>query len=101
VLVFELLTGQRPFVRVPPWQRLNHTSPRLQAVAPHLPRGWDALVRRCLERKPEDRFARLDELMAALPDGEPAPAQVVQVRRLWLAVAAAVAVLAALAWKLF
>jgi serine/threonine protein kinase len=101
VLVFELLTGQRPFVRVPPWQRLNDPSPRLQSVAPHLPRGWDALVRRCLERKPDDRFPRLDDLVAALPDDQPAATRVLRVRPVWLAVAAAAVALAALAFKLF
>jgi serine/threonine protein kinase len=67
VLIYELLSGKRPFVRVPPWQRLNDPSPRLATVAPHLPRGWDALVRRCLERRPDDRFQQLDEVVAALP----------------------------------
>jgi serine/threonine protein kinase len=97
VLIFELLTGQRPFVRVPPWQRLNDPSPRLQSVAPHLPRAWDALVRRCLERKPVDRYAHLDELVAALPAEETRPR-----RRLWLALATTAAVaLALVVWKIF
>jgi serine/threonine protein kinase len=97
VLIYELLSGKRPFVRVPPWQRLNDPSPRLTTVAPHLPRGWDALVRRCLERRPDDRFQELDELLAALPG----PA-----RRtpwgFWLAAAAATAaaIAAAVVWKL-
>jgi serine/threonine protein kinase len=98
VMLFELLTAKRPFVRVPPWQRLNDPSPRLATVAPHLPKAWDAVVRRCLERKPEDRFPRLDDLMAALPVlGQPASGH----RRWWLAAAAAtVAALAAVLWKL-
>jgi serine/threonine protein kinase len=70
VLIFELLSGGRPFVRVPPWQRLNEPAPRLAAAAPHLARRWDALVRRCLERKPVDRFQNLDQLVAALPDDD-------------------------------
>jgi serine/threonine protein kinase len=86
VLVYELLSGKRPFVRVPPWQRLNDPSPRLAAAAPHLPRGWDALVRRCLERRPEDRFQQLAQVVAALPrPGRARP------WGLWLAAAAATA----------
>ena len=100
VLLYELLTGTRPFVRVPPWQRLNDPAPRLSSAAPHLARGWDAVVRRCLERKPEDRFPRLDDLLAALPGTEPAtrPGR----WRLWAAaLAAALAVAAAaLVWRM-
>jgi serine/threonine protein kinase len=97
VLVYELLSGQRPFVRVPPWQRLNDPSPRLAAAAPHLPRAWDALVRRCLERKPEDRFQQLDGVLEALPE-PPRPTP----WGLWVAAAAATAaaIAAAVVWKL-
>jgi serine/threonine protein kinase len=101
VLIFELLSGGRPFVRVPPWQRLNEPAPRLTSAAPQAPRAWEALVRRCLEQKPIDRFQKLDDLVAALPgqrlSGGPAA------RRMWWAVAAAAGTLAAVAaaaWKL-
>jgi serine/threonine protein kinase len=95
VLIFELLSGRRPFVRVPPWQRLNDAAPRLATVAPQLPRGWDALVRRCLERQPADRFSGLDQLVAALPAEGPA-----RKRWLWMAVAAALTAAALAAWRL-
>jgi serine/threonine protein kinase len=99
VLLFELLSGQRPFVRVPHWQRLTEPSPRLAPLVPGLGRGWDAAVGRCLERKPEDRFQRLEELLAALPaaGGTPRPDR----RRYWLAaLAATAAAVAALVWKI-
>ena len=98
VLLYELLAGKRPFVRVPPWQRLTEPAPRLASAAPHLPRAWDALVRRCLERKPEDRFGHLEELLAALP----IPGEAGSPRRVWLAALAAVVavIAAAVIWKL-
>jgi serine/threonine protein kinase len=96
VLMYELLSGKRPFVRVPPWQRLNDASPRLAAAAPHLPRTWDALVGRCLQRRPDDRFQELDEVLDALPRPlRPGS------RGLWLAaIAAAAAAVAAAVWRL-
>jgi serine/threonine protein kinase len=98
VLLFELLAGRRPFVRVPPWQRLTEPAPRLATAAPHLPRAWDAVVRRCLEQKPEDRFPDLEQLLAALP----VPGEARGPRKFWVAAiaAAAAATLALGLWKL-
>jgi serine/threonine protein kinase len=99
VLIYELLSGKRPFVRVPPWQRLTEPAPRLASAAPHLHRTWDAVVRRCLERKPEDRFPNLGELLAALP----APGQRAAKPRRWLGAAVAVVTavtVTALIWAL-
>lgn len=67
---YEMLTGQPPF-----------TAPSLQAVLsmqvadpvvpvtrhrPAVPPGLAAIVMRCLEKKPADRFQRAEELLAEL-----------------------------------
>jgi serine/threonine protein kinase len=67
VLLFELLTGRRPFIKISPGHRLLHAAPRATTVLPALPRPWDDLISRCLAQRPQDRFANLEELVAALP----------------------------------
>ncbi|MBI1916654.1 MAG: serine/threonine protein kinase [Planctomycetes bacterium] len=61
VILFELLTGRRPFegkkseevLR----QVLTKSPPRLRELRPGLDRGLEAIVLRCLEREPEHRYA--------------------------------------------
>jgi serine/threonine protein kinase len=72
VLAFEVVTGRRPFVNVPPLQRLRHRSPAPSSVASDLHACWDAIIGRCLELEPSARFAHLDELDAALASSLPA-----------------------------
>ena len=45
---------------------LRDEPPPLPAVAPAVPSGVDAVVRRCLEKRREDRFGSAREVMAAL-----------------------------------
>jgi eukaryotic-like serine/threonine-protein kinase len=78
VLLFELLSGKRPFTDVPPLDRLRREPPRLSSVTPGLPAGWYQLVDRCLERDPDRRWAGAAELAdrlasPALVDGGPGP----------------------------
>jgi tetratricopeptide (TPR) repeat protein len=71
ILLFELLTGTRPFQGEEVWsaarQRLHAPAPSPRALRPGLDRRWEALVLRCLERLPEHRFQRAHEVLAALP----------------------------------
>jgi tRNA A-37 threonylcarbamoyl transferase component Bud32 len=70
IVVFEMLTGQKPFPASSPYmtalRRLQHRAPapseRVDGLAP----VWDAVVGRCLERQPERRFARVQEVASAL-----------------------------------
>jgi len=70
VILYEFATGQLPF----PGQSYATIAGRVlyeQPVAPHRLRGgmpaeFDAVVLRCLEKQPENRFASVPELMAAL-----------------------------------
>jgi len=79
VVMFEMLTGKVPFLGetalATAVKRLQQPapSPRLHAAA--IDARWEAAILRCLERKPEDRFARAGELIAALEDEKPVSAR--------------------------
>jgi serine/threonine protein kinase len=66
VLLFEVLTGRRPFIDTPPVKRLRDKAPLPSSVAPDLHPRWDRIVGRCLELDPGARFPNLGELAAAL-----------------------------------
>jgi serine/threonine protein kinase len=72
VVLYELVTGQRLFeTRTATDALFKHvytqpTPPRLSR--PELPEAVDAIILRCLAKKPEQRFARTDDLAKALHD---------------------------------
>jgi eukaryotic-like serine/threonine-protein kinase len=70
VLAYELLTGQRPFAGNSVQDLLVaqavETPVPLQQLRPEVPPALARLVMRCLEKRPEDRFASAAELLAAL-----------------------------------
>jgi tRNA A-37 threonylcarbamoyl transferase component Bud32 len=70
VVIFEMVTGQKPFAGASPYMaalsRLQRPAPAPSALVPGLSPGWDAVVGRCLERQPERRFARVEEIASAL-----------------------------------
>ena len=70
VLLYETLSGSNPYdgetqearlVRV-----LEHRPPRVEHLAPDVPRDLGALVERLMARKPVDRFPTTDEVVAEL-----------------------------------
>jgi TolB-like protein/Tfp pilus assembly protein PilF len=77
VVMFEMLTGQLPFrggtaIAVAA-ARLNEQPPDPRTLRPDLdPRLADAVLR-SMEQRPDDRWANLDDLLAALRDIEEAP----------------------------
>jgi tetratricopeptide (TPR) repeat protein len=85
VVMFEMVTGTLPFAGETAMQtalaRLAGPPPSPAARRPGLDAVWDATIRRCLARQPEDRFAHAEEVVAAL--GRPPDR-----RRRWLAVSA-------------
>ncbi len=82
VVMFEMLTGKVPFLGetalATAVKRLQHPapSPRLHSAA--IDASWEAAILRCLERRPEDRFARARELVAALENPRASPARPAQ-----------------------
>jgi eukaryotic-like serine/threonine-protein kinase len=70
ILIFEMLTGRMPFENDTPMglavMRLHVDPPPITRYSPGIDGRWAAAVKRCLERKPKDRFASAQELMAAL-----------------------------------
>ncbi|HEX3775329.1 MAG TPA: serine/threonine-protein kinase [Polyangiaceae bacterium] len=71
-VLFELLTGKSPFegesVQVVCANVLSGEPSSLSASAEDAPEALDAILRRCLEKKPEARFESVSELAAALRD---------------------------------
>ncbi|MEO5618232.1 MAG: serine/threonine-protein kinase, partial [Candidatus Eisenbacteria bacterium] len=60
IVLFELLTGRRPFAGTTPADVasaiLRDAPPRVVALRPELPRDLDRIASRCLEKDPRDRF---------------------------------------------
>ena len=105
VVLFEMLTGRLPFKGESPIatavKRLTEAPPRPGSLRAGISERWEAAVLRCLARRPEERFQRAGEVLAAL---EPAPqvtappaAPRLARRRVVLAVAAGFLVAVALA----
>lgn len=96
VVLYEMVTGELPFLGESAFstalKRLQEAPSPPRSRVPDLDPVWDRVILRCLERKPEDRFARAGDAARALETGERLPFRRGPVR--WIA-AAALAVLAA------
>jgi serine/threonine protein kinase len=66
VLLFEALTGRRPFIDVAPMKRLREKAPVPSSIAASLHPRWDRIIGKCLELDPAARYPNLSELAAAL-----------------------------------
>ncbi len=70
VLLFEMRTGTVPFqgetALSTAVKRLQETAPSPRAHLPDIDPRWEATILRCLERKPEDRFATAEDVVRAL-----------------------------------
>jgi serine/threonine-protein kinase len=75
VILYELLTGQRPFARLGFAELLadivTFTPPPPRELSREIPAELSAVVMRCLSRKPQDRFQHIGELAAALAPWAP------------------------------
>ncbi len=116
-LAYELLTGRPPFVGATPQQVLAaHVTEAPEPVTRRrqaIPAPLEAVVMRCLAKRPADRWQTAAELHAALePFGTPsvgitptntAPIRAVAIWRpmRWMVIVAIVLVVAALAWWRF
>jgi serine/threonine protein kinase len=70
VVLFESLTGRRPFARENPIagavQRFTREAPLLSSVIPGANRAWERVIARCLARAPSERYATVDAVRADL-----------------------------------
>ena len=107
VVIFELLTGRRPFVGDTAWATMHATvstpAPEVSRLRPETPPALVRIVSRALARKPEDRYPSARELatdLAALR--APAAIPGLPPGRRWIVVAAALVLLlvaaTAVAW---
>src|SRR6218665_2966973 len=77
VVLFEMVTGQLPFVGDTPMvmaiKRLFEPPPSPGSQVSGLAASWDAALRRCLARQPEDRFPTASRVVEALRGASPSP----------------------------
>lgn len=114
VMAYEMLTGRTPFVGATPQQvlaaQVTQTADPLSRYRPGLPPALEAVVMRCLEKRPSDRWQSASQLHTALEPFAAASTGItptdtpLHVRQSagfpkWLAgAAAAVVLIAAVAW---
>ena len=69
VILFELLTGERPFrgnQRMMLMQIIGDAPPSPRKLQPNIPRDLETICLKCLEKEPRQRFASADVLVAEL-----------------------------------
>lgn len=107
-VLYEMLTGRRAFQKNTSVETmnaiLNEEPPNISEVAPGTPAALQKIVRRCMEKHPEQRFQSASDLafaLEALPDAVEIPPSAIRrrpgLRRIWLWTAAALAA-AVLVW---
>lgn len=73
VILYEMITGKRPFRGTTSMETLIATSrddhERASKIAPEMPLWIDQVIDRCLEKNPADRYSSAKELLAALEAG--------------------------------
>jgi tetratricopeptide (TPR) repeat protein len=81
VVLYEMVTGELPFVGKSAFytalKKLQELPPSPRRRVANLDPAWEAVILRCLEREPADRFAGVEEVMAALAG------EALQPRPLW------------------
>ena len=70
IMLYEMVTGALPFVGDTPFstavKRLKEAPPSPRSLVPDLDSKWVAVILRCLERDPADRFASAGDMVKAL-----------------------------------
>jgi serine/threonine protein kinase/tetratricopeptide (TPR) repeat protein len=70
VMLFEMVTGRLPFEgeyeASMAYAIVNETPPGVRRFNPGVPAELEMIIRRCLARRPEDRYATATELLVAL-----------------------------------
>ena len=107
VVLYEMVTGSWPFSGETPLsqavRRLTESPPSPRSLVPDLDPRWEETIMRCLERRPQDRFASALDVAKALAGEAVAPSpRILQARRKRLLLAGAAVLLLALsplAWR--
>ena len=75
VVLFEMVTGMTPFRGVSPLdmarRRLTEEPPSPRDLVPDLDERWERTILRCLERDPDRRFRRAEDVAAGLDGRAP------------------------------
>lgn len=67
ICLFEMLTGQLPFVKGNmTYHHLHTPPPSLGSLDPSLPKALDDVIQRCLQKDPHQRYQTAEEMSAAL-----------------------------------
>ena len=70
IVMYQMVTGQKPFVEDESrtaMDKIREDQPeRPRAVMPHIPREFEQIILRCLEKDASDRFSSTQELVVAL-----------------------------------
>jgi Tol biopolymer transport system component/tRNA A-37 threonylcarbamoyl transferase component Bud32 len=109
VVLYEMVTGSWPFGGETPLsqavKRLTESPPSPRSLVPDLDPRWEEAIMRCLERRPEDRYASALDVVRTLSGEAVAPSRrILRARRRRLLLAASGVVLlalSALAWRAF
>jgi eukaryotic-like serine/threonine-protein kinase len=103
-ILYEMLSGRRAFAGETPFMTLDATIASDPPPLTDVPPDVDRIVRRCVEKRPEDRFQSARELAADLEAARTAlakPARVDNRRaRWWIAAPLAASVVGVVAWTL-
>jgi serine/threonine protein kinase len=81
VLLYQLLTGERPFegsMSAIMHKALNTEAPSPSQISVTAPRPFDAVVKRAMAKRPEDRYGSAAEFMAAIRAAVSAPVTVAE-----------------------
>ena len=106
VLLYEMVVGRRPFTGASPialaLEKIRKEPPQASDAVPSLPSAWSAVIQRCLQAKPEARFAAVNDALRRLEESVNRP-PLIQLTRTQKRVLAGVLLIAALlcvaAWR--
>jgi serine/threonine protein kinase len=104
-LLYEMLTGRRPFERdsnLSTLAAILHQEPKpVRELAPHVPAELEQIVARCLRKEPARRFQHIDDVKVLLEDlRQPSERRPSRRRWVWPCVAIAAVLALVLVWWL-
>ena len=96
VLLYEMVVGRRPFLGDSPIalaiEKIGKHPPQASDAVPSLPPAWNRVISRCLDPRPEHRYASVNEALSQL-EGSVEKAPLIRLKRSQKRVLAGVALL--------